>query len=245
MKTRGIFIAGTDTGVGKTLVSAAILTILRERGFDAVPMKPVQTGAKRRGPVWFAPDLDFCLAAARMKPTTNERRLMSPCCFSKPCSPHLAAAIEGRRISIAKLLRSFEMLERRHEVVVAEGAGGLLVPISAGQTMLDLIKALALPVVLVARSGLGTINHTLLSLAALEQAGLSVLGVVFNKTEPSMETDIENNNADIIKRMGNTRILARIPYAAGIDNPRRVKAFAEHETRGLLAKETTKVVSGR
>ena len=184
MKYQGIFITGTDTGVGKTVVSAALLSVLRSAGMDAVPMKPVQTGATRRSGRWRSPDLDFCLALAGLQPGPVEYARMAPCCFAKACSPHLAAAVAGRCIRLRRLTACFQTLKARHAMVVVEGVGGVCVPIQGRQTMLDLMGALDLPVVVVARLGLGTINHTLLTLHCLRRAQVRVLGVVFNATRP-------------------------------------------------------------
>ena len=157
---RGIFITGTDTGVGKTLVSAALLSVLRSRGVDAVPMKAVQTGAIRRHGRWCSPDLDFCLARVDLRVNHLEYARMAPYCFPKACSPHLAAALARRRIDCGHIKACLRSLQARHALVIAEGAGGVCVPLRGRQTMLDLMAALGLPVVVVARLGLGTINHT-------------------------------------------------------------------------------------
>ncbi|MEI6515477.1 MAG: dethiobiotin synthase [bacterium] len=205
---RGIFVTGTDTGVGKTLVSAAILSAMRDEGLDYVPMKPVQTGCQRRRGKWVAPDLEFCLTTAGLKPGSKERADMAPYCFQPACSPHLAAREAGVTISVSKVKAAICRLARAHDGVVVEGAGGVLVPLNARQTMLDLMVVLGLPVVLVARPGLGTLNHTLLSLHLLRGAGLSVLGVVLNQSSPGRWGKIENDNARTIERMGKVKVLA-------------------------------------
>ena len=138
MQSQGVFITGTDTGVGKTLVTAALLFVLRARGVDAVPMKPVQTGATRRSGHWRSPDLDFSLAAGGLHPGALEYARMAPCCFAKACSPHLAAAVAGRRINFRRINACLRSLQARHAMVVVEGAGGVCVPIQGRQTMLDL-----------------------------------------------------------------------------------------------------------
>ncbi|MBU0716594.1 MAG: dethiobiotin synthase [Verrucomicrobia bacterium] len=212
MKYQGIFVTGTDTGVGKTVVSAALLSVLCSHGVDAVPMKPVQTGATRRCNRWRSPDLDFCLAMAGLKPFPLEYARMAPCCFAKACSPHLAAAVAGRRIGFRRINACLSSLQARHATVIVEGAGGVCVPIRGRQTMLDLMGALDLPVVLVARLGLGTINHTLLSLHDLRRAQVRVLGVVFNATAPGRSDYIERDNIKTITRLGTVRVLGRLPF---------------------------------
>lgn len=224
MIAQGIFITGTDTGVGKTLVSAALLSVLRSRGVDAVPMKPLQTGAKQVGQKWCSPDLDFCLVRAGLQPDPSEYIRMAPYCFAKACSPHLAVALDGRpavagrpvvtgrRISFRRINACLRALQTRHAIVIVEGAGGVCVPIRGRHTMLDLMVALELPVVLVARPGLGTINHTLLTLHGLRLAQVRVLGVVFNATVPGCPDYIARDNIKTIARLGNVRVLGRLPF---------------------------------
>ena len=213
---KGIFITGTDTDVGKTVAAAAVLVSIRNLGIDAVPMKPVQTGSIRRGDNLESPDLEFCLRMAGLHTDGEELRQMAPYLFEPACSPHLAAAKEGLEISFDRIAEAFAGLLERHEYVVAEGAGGLMVPVAGDRTMLDLMVLLGLPVILVARPGLGTINHSLLSLRALQRAGLKVLGVVFCETRAAPWGEIEEDNRKTIERIGKTRILGRIPYIAGI-----------------------------
>ncbi|MBU4211189.1 MAG: dethiobiotin synthase [Verrucomicrobia bacterium] len=227
MTAQGIFITGTDTGVGKTLVSAALLSVLRSRGVDAVPMKPVQTGAKQAGGRWCSPDLDFCLALAGLKPGPLEYARMAPCCFAKACSPHLAAAVAGRRIGFRRINACLRALQARHAMVIVEGAGGVCVPIQGRQTMLDLMGALDLPVVVVARLGLGTINHTLLTLHGLRRSQVRVLGVVFNAARPGRSGYIERDNIKTIARLGTVRMLGCLPF---IPNLATLSADQFHRT---------------
>jgi dethiobiotin synthetase len=199
--TRGIFVTGTDTGVGKTVVCAAALARLRTDGVDAVPMKPIQTGCEPRAGGLVAPDLEFALQAVDLRPPPDERELMSPYRFEPACSPHLAAAMASARISIERVTACFNELAARHDTVVVEGAGGVLVPIGQGRTMLDLMIALRLPVLLVARPGLGTINHTLLSLREIRRTGLHPLGVVFNESIQSPRGMVEEDNPRIVAEL--------------------------------------------
>lgn len=235
MMKNGIFVTGTDTGVGKTVVCAALTAVLRAEGLDAVPMKPVQTGAAGSGVNRTAPDLEFCLSITGLDVSAREKRLMAPYSLSKPCSPHLAAAAARKRIRQAKILDSFGRLLGDRDMVLVEGAGGVLVPIDGHNTMLDLMLAMKLPVVLVSRPGLGTINHTLLSLRELRRARAAVLGVVINEAGPSARGDIEEDNVRTIERMGRTRILGRLPFMPGLGTaPPRRQAFLEECSKALL-----------
>ena len=212
MNGRGWFVTGTDTGVGKTHVTALLLAALRQAGVDAVPMKPVQTGCRLRRGVLVAPDLEVALTAAGLTPAPDEKRWMCPARFRTPCSPDLAAEREGGRIRVLELLAAYRRLTARHGAVVVEGAGGIMVPLNARETMLDLMRALRLPVVLVARPGLGTINHTLLSLAALRAARLPLAGVVLNATRPGEGRGLADSNRAAIERLGNVKVLAVLPW---------------------------------
>lgn len=215
---KGVFVTGTDTGVGKTFLAAALLKALREAGLNAAPMKPIQTGCFRRGAAWVAPDLEFSLNLAGVSPATGERELMAPYCFRPACSPHLAAREAGVRISIPRIAGALRRLKAGREFVVVEGAGGVLVPIDGRRTMLDLMVALDLPVILVARPGLGTINHTLLSLSALRQARLNVLGVVLNQAYPGRRGAIERDNRVTIARLGRIPVLADLRHGETVNH---------------------------
>ena len=213
MKAHGIFVTGTDTGVGKTVCAAALLAAAKSLGLNPSYMKPVQTGCATDS------DLDFCSTAAGLRIDPKDRPFMVPYAFTPPCSPHLAAAKARATISIAKINKSFSRLCARHDFVVVEGAGGVLVPINRKpQTMLDVMSALKLPVVLVARPGLGTINHTLLSLAALRGAGLRVIAVLFSDSQSARWDFIEKDNLRTIRAIGGVEHCLRVPFIENLSN---------------------------
>ena len=209
---KSVFITGTDTGIGKTVVAASLLAAARDRGVRAAPMKPVQTGCTGRGQRLRAPDLDFCLAAADLNPAPEEQRWMCPYRFIPATSPHLAARLHGLHISKETIKANFRKILSKYDAVIVEGAGGVLVPIDDRNTMLDIMKALRLPVILVARAGLGTINHTLLSLAELRRAKLNVIGIVLVQSTPGKRGGIEKDNARAIGRLGRVPVLACLPF---------------------------------
>lgn len=210
---QGVFITGTDTGVGKTCVAAQLLADLRAMGHNVAPMKPVQTGCHVRKGVLFAPDLATSLKAGGLKISSAQRADMAPYCFRMACSPHLAARLAGVRISLKRIEEAYRRLSRSYEGIIVEGAGGILVPLNEKETMLDLMIRLNLPVLLVARAGLGTLNHTLLSLTFLRSAGLPVLGVVLNQVSPGRWGRIEADNRLTIERLGGVRVLTCIRYS--------------------------------
>lgn len=209
---KGVFITGTDTGVGKTVVAAGLLLAWREAGINAAPMKPVQTGCTGRGRVMRAPDLDLCLRVAGMEVPEREYEWMAPYRFRPACSPHLAAARARRSISIRVIQKAAGLLLRQYDRLVVEGAGGVMAPIGGGRTMLDIMEALDYPVMVVARPGLGTLNHTLLTLDAVRRRGLRVLGIVINQPAPGRMGWIEEDNVRALRQMGKVPILAVVPF---------------------------------
>jgi dethiobiotin synthetase len=172
-RARGLFVTGTDTGVGKTVVSCALIRALRERGIDAGGMKPIETGVGPDGPL----DAMALRAAAGASDALED---VCPQRFALPAAPRVAADAVSRAVDFEAIRGAFERIAARRDLVVVEGAGGLLVPIRGRETMADLAAALDLPLLIVARAALGTINHTLLTLEASAARGLPVIGVVIS-----------------------------------------------------------------
>lgn len=169
---RGIFITGTDTGVGKTVVAAEIAAGLRAKGIDVGVMKPVATG-----------DTDISQDALLLKEASasvDPLELINPFCLKEPLAPMVAARLEKRKIDIEKIKTAYRRLSERHDFLIVEGVGGALVPIAKDYFVTDLISDLALPVIVVARAGLGTINHTLLTVNSLKDKGIEIIGMIFN-----------------------------------------------------------------
>ncbi len=233
---RSVFITGTDTGVGKTVVAAALLTAARSSGVDAVPMKPVQTGCVHHGHRVRAPDLDFALRMSRYRAMPSEEALMCPYPFAPACSPHLAAAMAGIRISTERILYRYARLAARHKAVVVEGAGGVMVPLNEREHMRDLMRRLALPVVLVVRPGLGTLNHSLLSVESIRSAGLELVGLVVAHTEAeSGDPRVAADNRSTLRRRTGAEILAVFPRAATpLDDPATFRRQFRRPGRELL-----------
>jgi dethiobiotin synthetase len=215
----GLFITGTDTHVGKTALGALLLAELRRRNMNAAPMKPAQTGCYPVGgkpdpSCLSVPDLDYSLSMASMKVDAGIYEVMSPYRFEPACSPHLAAEMAGVEIDIAEIVIAARTLTSAYDFVIAEGAGGILVPLNQRESMLDLMHALGYPVLLAARPGLGTINHTLLSLRTLRSDGLNIAGVVFVASTADEPGFIEKDNAIAIEHFGKVPVLGTIPYCS-------------------------------
>ncbi len=179
--TRSVFVAGTDTGVGKTHVAVALLRQLAAAGHRAAGMKPVAAGAE------VTPQglrNDDALALAHAGNVVLPYELVNPVCLPLATSPHLAARAAGRTIDVAALVEAYAAIATQADVVIVEGAGGWLAPIGDRETMEDVAIALGLPVVLVVGLRLGCINHTLLTAAAIRRSGLTLLGWVANPVDP-------------------------------------------------------------
>ena len=214
----GFFITATDTGVGKTMVSALLLDFLLRRGVKAGYQKWVATGCDGPLPEDLAAVLACCRAGAdaialsdlvAADPAALE--LAVPYRFRLPASPHLAAEAESGLVDIQRLQELFRQALATYEVLLVEGVGGLLVPLNRRTLLVDLVAEFSLPVLVVARSGLGTINHTLLSLEALRRRAIPVVGVVFSDEEGELDEQIVADNLRTIAEIGRVPVLGRLP----------------------------------
>jgi len=183
------FVTGSDTGVGKTLVAAALLHALAKRHPRVVGMKPVAAGHIRVGESWASED---ALALREASTVQVPPELDNPILLPDPLSPHIAAERAGVRIDIEHLVRCYRELASRADAVVVEGAGGFHVPLSHGETGADLAKALCLPIVLVVGLRLGCLNHALLTVEAIRARGLTLAGWVANRIDPAMQAQEDN-----------------------------------------------------
>jgi dethiobiotin synthetase len=207
---RGLFVTGTDTGIGKTIVSAALL----QRYRAVAPLrywKPIQTGIEQD---------DDTAEVMRLATCREDEIFRSGVRLPLPVSPHLAAARSGTTIDLESLMTAIENEPRTRRWIV-EGAGGVLVPINQRETMADLMTRLQLPVVVVARTKLGTINHTLLTLEALRRRMLRVAGVVM-VGEPNAD------NREAIERYGSIPVLGEMPCFSPL-SPIQLKSWASTE----------------
>lgn len=205
-----IFITGTDTGVGKTVITAGIAAVMQGLGYSTGVYKPVQTGAIEAGSNLISPDLHFVHS---IDPNIIT---MSSYDFINPVAPSLAAELENTRINTNKFKIDYLTLKKECDFVIVEGAGGLLVPICQNFFMRDLVKSLDLPLLIVARPGLGTINHTLLTIEVAKNYNLDILGVIISNY-PCETDDIAVKTApDIINRLSGVKILGILPEIEGL-----------------------------
>lgn len=209
---RGFFVAGTDTGVGKTVVAGALAAALRNAGLKVGVFKPVQSGALQD-----EPDSDAALLKSYSGVDDHVREIC-PAAFRAPLAPLVSARLEGVTLSPNWYESALRRLEERHDYLLIEGAGGLAVPLASDLLVIDVIKHLGLPVLLVARPTLGTVNHTLLSVEALRARGLTVAGVLLNGFREGEIGICEQTNPDLIEEYGGVPVLARLPWYAGALN---------------------------
>ena len=202
MRAAGIFVTATGTEVGKTIVSCGIARLLADAGRDLGVWKPFASGAVRRGGKWVSEDALLLKEAAR---TDDPLSQINPFCFRAPLAPDAAARLERRKISWKAALEAYERLRGLRGFLVVEGVGGLRVPIDEEHEVPDLIAATRLPVLVVASAKLGTLNHTMLTLEALERRGLPLFGVVLNRFDPKALAD--RTNLEFFRRK-------RVPVAA-------------------------------
>lgn len=227
--TAGVFVTGTDTGVGKTAVAAGLIEALRAQDVDVRPLKPVETGAPADR-AW--PEDAGCLAGAAgladVEPST-----VCPVRFEEPLAPSVAARRADRPIDLATLDAAVDRVRAEAELALVEGAGGLLVPVTEDATMADLAARWQLPVLIVARSGLGTLNHTALTVERARAHGLEVLGVVLNRWPEDPDVATRTNPAEL-ERLTEVPVLGRLPELPDVDTAEgRRTGLREATTRSI------------
>jgi dethiobiotin synthetase len=223
---RGLFVTGTDTGVGKTVVACGLAAWCRLAGLDVGVMKPVATGGRwvrlpagRTGGDGTSRLVsDDAIRLARAAGAMDDWALINPVCFEEPVAPWTAARRGRTAIRLERVQQAYRVLAERHDVLIVEGIGGLLVPLAAETTVADMAARMGLPLLIVARPGLGTLNHTLLTVRVAEQLRLSCAGVVINHAAPApaqpMARLAERTNPTILKLL--TRVEGIAPFRRGL-----------------------------
>jgi dethiobiotin synthetase len=219
---KGIFITGTDTDVGKTWVAAGLTAALRQRGVAAVYFKPVQSGCPREGARLVPTDAAFVRTLAELN---EPLEALTPITLSLPLAPGVAAAQAGVTVDLERIAASLRDLAGRYDFFVVEGAGGLYVPLAGTEFLvLDLIRWLGLPLAVVAKSGLGTINHTVLTVKAAQTAGITVAGVILNRF-PENPGLADKTNPEVIEALTGVPVLGKLPEVTDLDHPAGREAF--------------------
>jgi dethiobiotin synthetase len=224
---RGLFVTGTGTGVGKTILSAALIAAMSAAGVRVRAHKPVVTGLDEPSDTGWPPDHELLASVAGMRPEE-----VAPLRYGPAVSPHLAAALADETIDPAGLVARARAAASDDGALIVEGVGGLLAPLTDDFTVRDLAAALGLPVVIAASPGLGTINHTLLSIESARAARLDVRSVVLTPW-PDAPAELERSNRETIARLGEVEVagLAHVPSPSAADLARAGDALPWREWR--------------
>lgn len=207
----GLFFTGTDTGVGKTFVTTAVARILRRHGRGVVVCKPVATGAVWRDGHWVSEDT---IALTQAAGVIGDLSQVTPWTFPDPVAPPVAARRAGVELTLNQIIRAVQERRQPQKAMLIEGIGGLLCPLTEKETVADLVAGLDLPMIVVTRRSLGTLNHTLMTLEVARTRGLQVAGVVINETEHPQTLAEETNVLELQKRIQEP-LLATVPFQAG------------------------------
>ncbi|MDX1428642.1 MAG: dethiobiotin synthase [Rhodothermales bacterium] len=198
----GLFLIGTDRGVGKTIVGVALVAILRRMGVDATMMTPISTGGS----------VESAVELLREIGVEEDRRLVTPLSYETPAAPYVAGRVEGRPVDLTRVMSAYEALRKAGKFVVVEG-GGAMVPLTRNVTTIDLLKDLGLPSLIVARTGRGTLNHCLLTLRMMLAMGEAPLGFILNGFGQHGDGFAEALNPDIVAELARpTPVLATLEW---------------------------------
>jgi dethiobiotin synthetase len=234
----GIFITGTDTGVGKTLVTAALALHLKKSGLAVGVMKPIETGV--------LPGRETKSDAGRLRSIIESEEPLGairPYSFEQPIAPLAAAQAEGQAINPDTIKRIYRLLSSRYKCMVVEGIGGVRVPITSKISVIDLIKSLRLQVVVVGRSGLGGINHALLTIETLQRNKIPVVALVLNQTQSARSALArlqERTTLEILRKQAGVPVLGPLPYQPGM--PGRFRPAVQHLARSATIKKLAALV---
>lgn len=226
----GIFVTGTDTDVGKTIISSGLAAVLNEKKIDVGVFKPLLSGISREDP---ASDTSLL---KKLSKTTLSYEEITPFAFKEPLAPYVAGKLEGKNVTIEEVLNHWEKIRRKHEFFIVEGAGGISVPLGKQFLVSDLIKAMQLPLVIVARPNLGTVNHVFLTVQYAKSLGLPVAGVVINGISDHPDL-AEKTNPELIEELCGVPILGITPKLKEVTIENIKKIVKEHIDVTLLLNE--------
>ncbi|NUO07597.1 MAG: dethiobiotin synthase [Candidatus Brocadia sp.] len=211
---KGYFITGTDTGVGKTIVAGGLAALYKDRGLDVGVMKPVATGCKRVNNALVSDDAVFLKLSAEVD---DDYELINPYSFEQPLAPTVAARLSNTKIDLEKIRMDYDSLCEKHDYLIIEGIGGLLVPLDEYYFVVDMASEMELPLIVVCRPTIGTINHTLLTVSYARQHGLDVKGIIINESTEDSDDTVKKTNADEIKRLSGLPVFGTIPFDKRLD----------------------------
>ncbi len=221
---KGIFITGTDTGVGKTYAAAGILNALKKIGINSCPMKPVETGCNIQKGKLIPQDAITLINASGVSEPLD---IINPYRYRPPLAPSVAAEMEKIAIKKQRIFSAYRYLLNKYDITIVEGAGGIMTPVYKKYLFLDLIKDLGLPVIIVSKPVLGMINHTLLTIAAARSRKINIYGVIINHTCRIKKDTSERTNPEIMEYLGRVPILGVVPYSQNPASAPTKKVFGE------------------
>ena len=241
----GIFITGTDTEIGKTVIAGALAAAYKASGVDVGVMKPVATAGMPPTPSRIGGDLagrlisEDAIFLKHAAQVDDDLELINPICLREPLAPSVAAELEGAQIDLRKIKTAFDQLCQRHEFMVVEGIGGIAVPIQENFLVAHLVGRLKLPLIVVARPNLGTINHTFLTVEFARALNLEVCGIVLNGLRDEMAGAAERTNPAEIARLTGVPILGIVPFDGRLrqkapDSSFLVRFMTEHIDWNIL-----------
>ena len=227
-----IFITGTDTGIGKTLVAGGLANALYRMGVNVGVMKPVATGCIAKNGQLVSDDALFLAKAAKV---TDDINLINPVALKPPLSPNVAAKLTHKKIKLGKVFDAYSELAKRHDTMIVEGIGGLMVPILDNFFVADLVKRLSIPLVIVTRPTLGTLNHTIMTVRIAESYRIKIAGIIINYYDKGFRKGrAERYNTMMLERICGVPILAEVPFIEDV-RPDRLpqRVFGEIAERVL------------
>lgn len=213
---RAIFVTGTDTGIGKTVICGCLARYILENGYTVITQKWIQTGCASR----YSSDIKLHFKIMGQSPnypyliSKTDKNHILPYLFKYPASAHLASKFENTSVNKNKIIKSFKILSCKFDFVIVEGIGGVLVPFNEKQFVIDIVKELSLPVILVVGNRLGAINQALLSIEALIRREIDILGLIFNNFKKKEDRNILKDNPRIVKVFSKQRIFGVLPYGS-------------------------------
>lgn len=214
--TKGIFITGTDTDAGKTIVTAGLMHLFRSKGYNSTYFKAALSGALEENDNLIPGDTDLVSKVGNLSEDYDN---ITPYIYRTAVSPHLAAKIENNPIMLNKILEKFNYLKQKYDYIIAEGSGGIVCPLidNEEETYLlqDLIKDLNMDVIIVAKAGVGTINHTVLTVKYIQNIGIKIKGIIISGYKNNL---LCNNNIEMIKKLTQIPILGLVNWIPDLDN---------------------------
>jgi dethiobiotin synthetase len=234
---KGFFVTGTDTGVGKTVITVALIKAIVRLGFSVGGMKPIESGCLDESDILLPADGMFIRTASHME---EGIRHITPCCFRSPLAPLPASEIEGAPVDFEKIRKAFADLSRKYDIVVVEGIGGLLVPIAKDYSVIDMARDFDLPLIVVTKPTLGTINHTLLTVNYAIKEGLRVAGIVINYNQPPENSLAERTNPELLGRISPVPVIGIFPHLKDMEGLTIEKAAEETLDISILGEYLTR-----